>query len=46
VNFPFIISFIRCFKDEYDILFFQEYVKGKDLYDVLKELGLLNPNEA
>jgi cGMP-dependent protein kinase 1 len=21
-------------------------VKGKDLYDVLKELGLLNPNEA
>lgn len=39
VTFPFIMSFIRSYKDANYIYFLLEYVHGVELYHVIRELG-------
>ena len=39
VNFPFIMQFIRTFKDNNYIYFLTEYVKGLELFDVIRDIG-------
>lgn len=41
-NFPFIMEFVRTFKDEISVYFLVEYIKGMELFDVIREIGLLN----
>jgi len=41
INFPFIMSFIRTFKDNLSVYFLVEYIKGMELFDVIREIGLL-----
>ena len=42
INFPFIMQFIRTFKDQNYIYFLIEYVKGMELFDVIREIGKKN----
>lgn len=46
VNFPFIIQYSRAFKDSYDVYFLVEYVKGMELFDVIRDIGLLNTYDS
>jgi len=39
VTFPFIMSFVRSFKDSNYIYFLLEYVHGMELYHVIREIG-------
>jgi len=45
-NFPFIMHFYRSFQDEYYIYFLLEYIQGMDLFDVIREMGLLSTTDA
>ena len=33
------MQFIRTFKDSYNVYFLVEYVKGMELFDVIREIG-------
>lgn len=46
VNHPFIMQFTRTFKDNYDIYFLVEYVKGMLLFDVIRDIGLLSTYDS
>jgi len=46
VNFPFIMQFIKSYKDQNFIYFLTEYVKGLELYDVIRIINLLNTYES
>lgn len=39
VNFPFIIQYARAFKDNCDVYFLVEFVKGMELFDVIRDIG-------
>jgi len=39
VFFPFIIEYARSFKDSFDVYFLVEYVKGIELFDVIRDIG-------
>ena len=39
VNFPFAMQFIRTYKDDYQIYFLLEYIKGMELFDVIRDIG-------
>lgn len=46
VNFPFIMQFQRTFKDEHHIFFLLEYVRGMELFDAIREIGLLGTYDS
>lgn len=46
INFPFIIQYARSFKDNCDVYFLVEYVKGMELFDVIRDIGLLNTYDS
>ena len=46
LNFPFIISYMRSYKDSYDIYFLEEFIKGVELFDVIRDIGLLNTYDS
>jgi len=41
LNFPFIMQLVRTFKDANHIYFLTEFIKGMELFDVIREIGLL-----
>lgn len=43
---PFLIHYNRSFKDQNYIYFMMEYVRGKELFEVIREIGLLNSFET
>lgn len=46
VNFQFIINYMRSFKDQFDVYFLVEYIKGIELFDVIRDIGLLNTYDS
>jgi len=46
VNFPFIMQFIRTYKDNNFIYFLVEYIKGMELFDVIRDMNLLETKES
>ncbi|CAD8100794.1 unnamed protein product [Paramecium sonneborni] len=46
LNHPNIVCFHRSFKDQNYIYFLTEYIKGKELFHVIREIGLLNSYET
>ena len=46
LNFPFVMQFFKTFKDDNYIYFLVEYVKGLELYDVIRIINLLNNYET
>jgi len=46
LNFPFIMQLVKTFKDNSRIYFLTEYVKGMELFDVIREIGLLGTYDS
>ena len=42
----FIVKLIKTFKDQNRIYFLLEYVRGEDLFDVIRQIGLLSDEES
>ena len=42
IDHPFIVKLVKTLKDSINIYFLMEYVKGKELFDVIRDIGLLN----
>ena len=42
VDHPFIMKMVKYTKNDYFIFFITEYIKGKELWEVIREIGLLN----
>lgn len=40
------MRFYRCLKDENYIYFLLEYIKGLELFDVIRDIGLLNSYDS
>jgi cGMP-dependent protein kinase len=41
VNFPFIVNYYKSFKDDFSIYFLKEFINGMELFDVIRDIGLL-----
>ena len=39
---PFFVKYYRSFKDNFYIYFLMEYIEGKDLFDVIRSIGILS----
>ena len=46
IDHPFIMKLIKTSKDEKRIYFLTEHVRGMDLFDVLREMGLLSNEDS
>jgi len=44
--FPLIIKYYRSFQDHYYIYFLLEFIQGMDLFDVIRQIGLLSTSDA
>ena len=42
VDHPFIMKMVKYLKNEHYIFFIMEYIRGKELWEVIREIGLLN----
>eukprot|EP01016_Furgasonia_blochmanni_P019765 TRINITY_DN2204_c0_g1_i12.p1 TRINITY_DN2204_c0_g1~~TRINITY_DN2204_c0_g1_i12.p1 ORF type:complete len:309 (-),score=80.85 TRINITY_DN2204_c0_g1_i12:62-949(-) len=42
VNFPFVMEFYRTFRDQNFVYFVLQYIKGMELFEVIREIGLLS----
>jgi cGMP-dependent protein kinase len=46
MNFPFIVEYVRSYKDGQNIYFLLGFVKGMELFDVIRDIGLLTTYES
>ncbi|MCQ2816280.1 MAG: cyclic nucleotide-binding serine/threonine-protein kinase [archaeon] len=46
IDHPFIVKLVKTLKDERFIYFLMEVVKGKELFDVIRDIGLLSKQQA
>jgi cGMP-dependent protein kinase 1 len=42
IDHPFIVKLVKTLKDTKHIYFLMEFIKGKELFDVIREIGILN----
>ena len=46
VDHPFIVKLVKTLKDERFIYFLMDYIKGKELFDIIRDIGLLNKKQT
>ena len=46
IDHPFIMKMVKYLKNEYYIFFINEYIKGKELWEVIRDIGLLNKEQT
>ena len=46
IDHPFIVKLVKSLKDDKNIYFLMEYIKGKELFDVIRDIGLLNKEQT
>jgi cGMP-dependent protein kinase len=46
IDHPFIMKLVKTLKDSNNIYFLTEYIKGKELFDVIRDIGLLNKKQC
>lgn len=46
IDHPFIMKMVKSLKDDHDIYFLTEYIRGKELWDVIRDIGLLNKQQT
>jgi cGMP-dependent protein kinase len=46
IDHPFIVKLVKCTKDAKNIYFLMEYIKGKELFDTIRDIGLLNKQQT
>lgn len=42
IDHPFIVKLVKCLKNNKHLFYLMEYVRGKELWDIIREIGLLN----
>ena len=42
LDFPFIMKFYKTFKDKHRLYFLIEFIKGKEVFDAIREIGILD----
>jgi cGMP-dependent protein kinase len=42
IDHPFIVKLVKTLKDTKHVFFLMEHIKGKELFDIIREIGLLN----
>ena len=42
IDHPFIVKLVKTMKDKNYVYFLMDYIKGKELFDVIRDIGLLN----
>lgn len=42
IDHPFIVKLVKCLKNNRHLFYLMEYVRGKELWDIIREIGLLN----
>jgi cGMP-dependent protein kinase len=45
IDHPFIMKLVKTLKDSNNIYFLTEYIKGKELFDIIRDIGLLNKKQ-
>ena len=46
IDHPFIVKLVKTLKDKDYVFFLMDYIKGKELFDVLRDIGMLNKFQA
>ena len=46
VNTPFVVEYIRSFKDANYVYFLMEFINGMELFDTIRIIGILNVNQC
>ena len=46
IDHPFIVKLVKCLEDKENIYFLMEYLKGKELFEVIRDIGLLNKEQT
>ena len=46
IDHPFIVKLVKTLKDDKCVYFLMDYIKGKELFDVLRDIGMLNKFQA
>ena len=46
IDHPFIVKMVKSIEDKKNIYFLMEYLKGKELFDVIRDIGLLNKEQT
>ena len=46
VDHPFIVKLVKTLKDDRFIYFLMDYIKGKELFDIIRDIGLLNKKQT
>ena len=46
IDHPFIVKLVKSLKDEKNIYFLMEYIKGRELFDVIRDIGLLTKSQT
>ena len=46
IDHPFIVKLVKSLKDDKNIYFLMEYIKGRELFDVIRDIGLLSKSQT
>ena len=46
IDHPFIMKLVKTLKDDKNIYFLTEHIRGKELFDVIRDIGLLNKKQT
>ena len=46
IDHPFIVKLVKTLKDDNYIYYLMDYIKGKELFDVIRDIGLLNKEQS
>lgn len=46
IDHPFIVKLVKCLKNQKHLFYLMELVRGKELWDVIREIGLLNKSQT
>jgi serine/threonine protein kinase len=46
VEHPFIVKLVRSLSDSNNVYFLMEFIKGKELFDAIRDIGLLNKSQT
>lgn len=46
IDHPFIVKLVKCLKNQKHLFYLMEYVRGKELWDVIREIGLLDKTQT
>jgi cGMP-dependent protein kinase len=46
IDHPFIMKLVKTLKDSFNIYFISEYIRGKELFEVIREIGILSNKQT